>query len=558
MRAPLAAGAEIGSRHQRGLIEPAPFAPGCRSEVSGAGPERLFEMAHRFTFQALNDICLRFGGNGGHTRTVRALNEWAVLLGGAGGHARNLRALNEICVRLGAAGGHLRSVLALNEISVRLGGGGGHLRNLAALDEIDALAAQSGGAASGWQQGPITLFGAGDSRFAEGRQGTPPYDSGYVLHRYSAFNLAVWSLQGRVIHDARRHLFATSGCTTLQWIDTHMADLVAAMAVAANPVVVMHLGTDSLPVVPLAEMQDETAAIIEGLLGAGGRVVWLLENPRSGGNALSAVDEQKRRDYNAWLQAQQGRYAPGRFWAVNYLPDYTADGTTTGDTALSGLQRDDLHDTQSGASVKAAAVVAVLGTFRPIVDAPEYAGRADTYDAIGNPTGNRLSNGQMTGGPGAPTDWEGGVRNPGDTDAGSTLACTFSTETSDGSSWAVMQLGGTGGSGENARLYQAPYATGYAGGDTVRFRVRVRWQDLANVRAVKVVIFHYGDGFFGINTGNSGAGLTPGGTYEEVLEGAMVLSANPTFFQMKLMVEAEGTGPVSGTVRWAEAEIRKD
>ena len=120
-----------------------------------------------------------------------------------------------------------------------------------------------------------------------------------------------------------------------------------------------------------------------------------------------------------------------------------------------------------------------------------------------------------------------------------------------------MQLGGSGGDGENARLYQAPYATGYAGGDTVRFRVRVAWENLVNVRAVKVVVFHYGAGFFGINTGSAGAGPAPGGAHEEVLEGAMVLSSSPAFFQMKLMVEAGGPGPVSGTVRWADAELRR-
>ncbi len=76
-----------------------------------------------------------------------------------------------------------------------------------------------------------------------------------------------------------------------------------------------------------------------------------------------------------------------------------------------------------------------------------------------------------------------------------------------------------------------------------------------NVRAVKVIVFHYGTGFFGINTGSAGAGLAPAGPHEEVLEGSMVLSASPSFFQVKLMVEAGGPGPVSGTVRWADAEL---
>ncbi len=164
----------------------------------------------------------------------------------------------------------------------------------------------------------MRLFGAGDSRFADGRQGTPPYDSGYVLHRYSALNLAVWALRGKVEHDARRDLFATSGATLQQWIDTHLAGLLEAMADSANPVVVVHLGTHSLPGVPLAEIQDQAGTIIGALTGAGARVLWLLENPRSGWSALGPANEQKRLDYNAWLVAQEGAHG-GRFRTLDYL-----------------------------------------------------------------------------------------------------------------------------------------------------------------------------------------------------------------------------------------------
>ena len=276
-------------------------------------------------------------------------------------------------------------------------------------------------------------------------------------------------------------------------------------------------------------------------------MLWLLENPRSGGSALGPENEAKRLDYNAWLTAQEGAHG-GRFRTVDYLPDFTADGTATGGSARAGLQRDGLHDSPGGRLRQGRRRLA------PHRDLP--AGRrrrrntpaaADGWDAATNPTGNRLD----------PADWTGEIRNPGDTGAGSSLACAFSTETIGGRTWSVMQLGGTGGDGEHARLFQAPYASGYAGGDTVRFRVRVGWENLADVRAVKVIVFHYGTGFFGINTGSAGAGLAPGGAHEEVLEGSMVLSSSPAFFQMKLMVEAGGPGPVSGTVRWADAELRR-
>ncbi|HRO13217.1 hypothetical protein, partial [Amaricoccus sp.] len=179
-------------------------------------------MAYTFKLQALDAICRANGGGGGHRRGVRALNEWSRLLGGAGRHTRNVPALNEICGLLGAEAGHRLEIAALNAIATRLGGAGGHRRSLAALTEIAPLAG------SGWAPGPVRLFGAGDSRFADGRQGTAPFDSGYVLHRYSPLNLTVWALLGRVVHDARTDLFATPGCTLQQWIDTHLAALRAA------------------------------------------------------------------------------------------------------------------------------------------------------------------------------------------------------------------------------------------------------------------------------------------------------------------------------------------
>ena len=300
----------------------------------------------------------------------------------------------------------------LNALATRLGGRGGHRRSLAALAEIAALGA-------GWSAGPVRLFGAGDSRFADGRQGAPPYNSGYVLHRYSALNLAVWALRGKVVHDARTDLFATSGSTLAQWIDAHLPGLLAAMSEAANPVVLMHLGTHSLPWVALADMQAQAGAIIAALTGAGGRVLWLLENPRSGGSALAPENEAKRLAYNSWLSAQDGAHG-GRFRTVDYLPAFTADGSTTGAAARPGLQRDDLHDTQAGALVKAEAAVALLAAFPPVASAAEYAASADLFDAATNPAGNRLD----------PTGWTGDVRNPADTEPGSTLACAFSTETS--------------------------------------------------------------------------------------------------------------------------------
>ena len=180
-------------------------------------------------------------------------------------------------------------------------------------------------------------------------------------------------------------------------------------------------------------------------------------------------------------QAQDGAHG-GRFLTVDYLPAFTADGLATGDAARAGLQRDGLHDAQAGAFVKAAAALAVIEAFPPVAAARNTP--APPRPGTPRPTPAATAS--------TPLGWTGEVRNADDTGPGSSLACTFATETAGGRTWSVMQLGGTGGGGEHARLYQAPYATGYAGGDTVRFRVRVAWENLAGVRAVKVVVFHYG------------------------------------------------------------------
>lgn len=93
---------------------------------------------YRYNVQALNAICERLGGQGGHVRELAALEEICGRLGIPGGHAQGLAALNAWAAHLGAASHHRRTVAAANAIAVALGGSGGHLRTLAAFDEIGA------------------------------------------------------------------------------------------------------------------------------------------------------------------------------------------------------------------------------------------------------------------------------------------------------------------------------------------------------------------------------------------------------------------------------------
>lgn len=402
---------------------------------------------------------------------------------------------------------------------------------------------------------PIRLLGGGDSRFADGRQGTSPFNTGYTLHRYSALNLAVWGMRGRVIHDARTDLFATAGFTSATWITNHMPACVAACQAAVTagqqPVVAMHLLTnDFFGSVSQAVMKANVETIAAALRDAGAVVLWLLENPRSGANVLSAANERNRLAMNDYLVARANPW----FRPVNYLAGFTADGSYTGATATSGLQRDDLHDAQRGAAIKARALMAVLSMLPQVASALSYAAPAAPYHATDNPNGNRLANGSMVGGTTTPTGWTGSVRNAADSAAASSLTAAFSPiRDDDGTPWSRMTLGGTGGGSEIAYLNQLPNPLNFTAGDVVAGRVRVRWAGLAGVKHIALRPAFYGTTFFGHIIGSQGSGIMPAAG-EEVLPFVAIAPAGVTFGDFRCLVEANGTDAVAGTVDWTAAE----
>lgn len=409
-----------------------------------------------------------------------------------------------------------------------------------------------------WTPGsPVTLFFAGDSRVENGRTGLGVAKGDYQTYRYSPCHVAAYRMLGKIRTDDRSNLFATSGQVTAGWIAAHQANLVAAVTVAVNPVVIFHLATNDLgQSVPLATIQANILSIFAALRSANPRchVLWLLENPRSGAAALSAPNEQNRKDLNVWLLAQAGLY----FVPVNYLASFTADGTFDGSTAVAGYQRDGLHDADRGADVKAVSISAALNAMSPIAGATEYVGATDVYNSSTNPTGNKVINGQLAGGATTPTSWNGNVRNAADNGAATALSCTFSKPTAN---IARMVLGGAGTvAGESAYLQQTTVGNlaGYVAGDTLRLRAKVRWSGLQNVRAVRVRTTMYGD-FFGCLIAENGQGPSPNADRTEVLEWyAVVQAANVgDRFDVKLQVTVDGNGAPTGTIDWSDVEIRK-
>lgn len=409
-----------------------------------------------------------------------------------------------------------------------------------------------------WVPGqPMTLFVAGDSRAANGRTGSTVSIGGYQTLRYGAAQVACYRLLGKgTLFDGRTNLFATVGNKTSDWISTHQSNLVTAVAAAVNPVVLFQLGTNDLGAsVALATIQANILSIAAALRGANPRchVVWFLESPRSGASALGSGDEQNRKDLNAWLLTQVGTF----FKVVDYLAAFTSDGTFNGATAAAGMQRDDLHDATLGADVKAQAAAAVLSALAPVVAGVAYVGDTDTYNASTNPKGNKVANGQMSGGTTVPTSWNGEVRNAADSGAATGITCTFSKASAN---VARMAIGGTGVNGEKAQLRQSTVGnlTGYAAGDVLRARARVSWTGLANVKAIRLRCTLFGD-FFGGLIGDTGSGPMPNTAGEEVMEWVGVMQAGNVNdrFQINLEVVADGVGVPAGTIDWSAAEIRK-
>ena len=416
-----------------------------------------------------------------------------------------------------------------------------HRRTLAALSEIAALLGQGG-----WAAGPVRLFGAGDSRFADGRQGTPPYDSGYVLHRYSALNLAVWALCGKVVHDARTDLFATSGCSLEQWIELHLAGLLAAVEQAANPLVLVHLGTHSLPWASLDDMQAQATEIIAALTGAGARVLWLLENPRSGGSVARAREGGEAARLQRLAHGRGGRLSAAGSGRSTISRTTPPTGTATGGAARAGLQRDDLHDTQAGASSRPP----------PPSRGSAPCRRSRRRRAMPAPPTPSMPRPIRPATASAPESGAGEIRDACDTGPGSGLACTFSTETAGGRTWMAMQLGGPAATASRPATTRRPRrrlrrrghgALSACGspGRTSSTCARSRSSSSTTARLFRHQHRH------------RRRGTGPGRRARGGARGTMVLSANPSFFQVKLMVEAAGPGPVSGTVRWADPELRR-
>ena len=335
---------------------------------------------------------------------MRALNEWCVLLGGAGGHVRNVRALERDLRPPRRRGGplpgdprpqrHLRPARRRGRPPPQPRRPHRDRRHLAA-----GAAGPPGRCAS---SAPATAASP-----TAGRERRPTTAATCC----TATPRSTSPSGGCAARSCTTRAPTSSPPAAARWSSGSTPTSPASsppMADGANPVVA---GASRHPQPALGRRwprcRPRPRTIIAALTGAGARVLWLLENPRSGGSALGPENEAKRLAYNAWLQAQDGAHG-GRFLTVDYLPAFTADGTRhrRRRARRPAARRPARHP---GRRLR-------QGRRRPRRDRDLPAGRRrrrntpappTACDAAANPAGNRLG----------PAGWTGEVRNAGDTDA---------------------------------------------------------------------------------------------------------------------------------------------
>lgn len=243
------------------------------------------------------------------------------------------------------------------------------------------------------------------------------------------------------------------------------------LVLAMNPrpdLVLLKVGTNDLPTVPVATTTANIAQIFDTLNSYGIPVLVTTVIPRGTGSMFTADVRKSHAHLNRWLW-QQARDTTRRVYFADPTPDMLDYSTGSGVTAL---YWDHVHTNSRGGYQMAKAAAAVVNNlFPPVQWLPAYI--ADTYDATYNPSGNLVTNGMLTGTAGtltngaagtAPTSWTLTRSN-----AAGTTTVTGSLDTLAGYTnlnRCVLTLGGTG-DGTIVSLTQSLNAANFAVGDQI-------------------------------------------------------------------------------------------
>lgn len=358
------------------------------------------------------------------------------------------------------------------------------------------------------------------------------------------------------------HNFGVNGETTGQML-ARISDVLAVQP----SVCIVHAGTNDLSGASASSYADIIAnltGIYDALASIGCAIIAIPITGRSSPNALS--DDNKRRigqRVNQWIRSQS--YTRKRFYVADASLSFD-DPKGTAWTERSGMTEDGIHSGQVGAYTLADKVVSILNALYPADFFQPFANPIDTYDATYDPTGNILTNGNMAGSTAAgiatgnvATGWN---------DNFSVLrgsAAAYSKVTlADGRDATQLDLSGNiNGSTGSVELGCSVDHTKLASGEAMQAAVDVTIGANAMISGllcslqvtVGGVTTYARDG-----VGNQSFPLPPGGYSGTLLTPRLAITGTPTSAALILRTQLRNAGvstPISGTIQWASAAVRK-
>lgn len=216
---------------------------------------------------------------------------------------------------------------------------------------------------------------------------------------------------------------------------------------SANPDIVLYEGgaNDANGSVSCATVTTNNRAIYAAMKQAGITIIKIGVIPRSGGSAYTTAQANLAQCYNEYDRRYAEEVGSGGFYFVDLDPIVLDTAQPTVWAIKAGYLLDGVHPSTAGGSVMGYAIAQVINQIVPQWRQPILT-NGDVFDAVNNPTGNKLSNGVFTGAGGSAANGCTGTVATGTTIDGTNRGgstCVGSTTTlADGRSAQVMTVSG--------------------------------------------------------------------------------------------------------------------
>lgn len=400
---------------------------------------------------------------------------------------------------------------------------------------------------------PPKLGYFGDSITAAGYAETATY-LGKGFNGYSTW--ANILSNHRMLHNDTWN-FGISGNTTTQML----ARLSTILAANLDVCVILGGTNDLTNSTSFSTIKSNLSDIYDALIAAGTRIIAIPITGRIAPNALTATQRQIGMQVNDWIR-RQAQVRRG-FFVADCSLDFD-DPTSTDWSHRSGLTPDGIHPNVRGAQIIGQKVADIINSLYADWRQPVMSS-VDLYDATNLPNGNQFD-GMFAGTGGAIAGSAGNVATgwAGDsTQLGGATLVPSKTTLVDGRNAQQLTLSGTyTGTNKRAFMYRDLTNSNFAPGDTIEGLVYGEIGANSGIAALNLNLqitdggvtkqLHSSD----MKTqylpavGFSGNLLTPRYTFANI----------PTLVRVWLQIYFCDTGtsdPISGTVKWASASLRK-